>query len=1063
MEYLADDGWQQQYDLTFALYFEKAQCEWLNGDFDASESLLHQLITHAKNNRDRAQVYSVKIEIYRTKGEPDFAVETSIESLKLFGIHLSAHPSWKQVLAECEKIWKNLEGRQIEDLIDLPLTTNLEIQTVVSTLAALYAPAYVTDSNLVCLVPCLIVNISLEHGNTDASAVGYAAFGRLLVPKFSKYREGYQFGKLAYDLVEKYDLLVYKARICDLFGVSTTFWVQYINVGLEYAYIDFQAAVATGDVAYACFACMHIALFLLVKGEPLDEVYCESEKRLEFVNSARFHEVRDLIVSIQRLIQNLREDTSDKFADRAFEDSIQQLSFVKSWYYNLKCQSKFLFGNYREAVTAAEIAESLLEPTQLSYPECIYYAALSRASDYAEATRSQQKEYLEQLHIYQNKLRLWAENCPDNYLNKYALVAAEIARLEAKNQEAIEFYEQAIKSAREYNFVQNEGIANELAAKFYLSQGSETIANTYLQTAYTCYARWGAAAKIKDLQKQYPHAFVTSQSRNSTSTTEKTTSQELDLSSVIKASQAISEEIVLDKFLEKLMTVLMESAGARIGFFLLLQKQEWLVVAEGNVERENLVALPSIPLDLRPDLPSTIINYVAVTKELVVLNDATEEGIFTNEAYVIRNKPKSILCLPVIYHGKLKGILYLENNLAKGAFTDYRLDVLNLLSSQAAISLENASLYQDLQTYSEKLEQQNVELKAEIEERQHAESALQQSEERLRLAIESTGLGTWDWNLITGIIHLSDRFKVLSGVPPEAAAEADYEACLALVHPEDRERTNQIVQQALSPNSSGEYMTEYRIFRADGTVRWLAARGRVLTHNQQAYRFIGTVLDITESQLAQEQIQASLEEKVVLLKEIHHRVKNNLQIIISLLNLQSNRVKEPQTLKTLQECQNRVSSMALIHEQLYQSEDLAKIDFAEYAQNLVANLYSSYEIYEAAIQIKINIDNIYLNVDTAIPCGLIVNELVSNSLKYAFPLRRKGEISIDFYLENDDYFHLCVKDNGVGIPPEINTDKTTSLGLQLVKALTRQLQGTLILNRDMGTEFKIRFKNQKTK
>ncbi len=324
-----------------------------------------------------------------------------------------------------------------------------------------------------------------------------------------------------------------------------------------------------------------------------------------------------------------------------------------------------------------------------------------------------------------------------------------------------------------------------------------------------------------------------------------------------------------------------------------------------------------------------------------------------------------------------------------------------------------------------------------IEDQKQAELALKESEERLRLAVESTNLGTWDWNLITGELQWSDRCKQAFGLPPET--KIDYDLFLSRLHPEDRERTQAVVKQALALNGNGEYNIEYRTLWSDGTVHWLAARGRAFfNQNQQPYRFIGTVVDISDRKLAEEQIQAALTEKVVLLKEIHHRVKNNLQIVTSLLSLQSSRLDNPQTQKILQECQNRVSSMALIHEQLYQSEDLAKIDFAAYIQNLIANLCSSYDIYNSAIQVKTNIDDIYLSIDTAIPCGLAVNELFSNSLKHAFPLGRKGEINIDFHLEADNYFHLTVRDNGVGIPPELNIDKTTSLGLQLVKALTRQ-------------------------
>jgi PAS domain S-box-containing protein len=1060
--YLENDSWTQKYDLIFALSFEKAQCEWLNDHLDEASYLIDQLISYANSNIDLARIYSLKTEIHQTKGEFDLAVETSIKSLKLFGIILNSHPIWEQVVEEYEKIWINLGQREIEDLINLPLMTNLEMQAVVNTLAALYAPAYFTDSSLVCLVPCLIVNLSLQYGNTDSSTVGYAAFGRLLVPKFSKYREGYQFGKLAYDLIDKYSWVVFKSRVCDLFGISTAFWVQNISVGLEYAKLGFQVAVSTGDVGYACYACMHIVLFLFVKGESLDEVYQESEKRLEFVKTARFHEVQEAIVSIQRLIQNLHFGTDDKFAELAFEDSINQYSsFAQSWYFNLKSQSKFLSGDYQQAVTAACIAEQLLEPTQLSYPESIYYSALAIASYYSDAPQKQ-PEFWEKLQNYQEKLKFWAENCPDNFLSKWALVAAEIARIEQKHQEAMYLYEQAIKSASENKFIQNEAIANELAAKFYLSQGFETIFNTYIQKAYTCYARWGATAKVKKLQEQYSHVFgdllikeLGNPVKGKVNFLEKMRLQNLDLSSILKASQAISEEIFLEKLLQKFMSILMESTGAKFGLFLQFINNEWKVVVKGELEGENLVLLSSFYVENQFTFPVSIINYVARTKEYLVLDDATQDGLFTNDLYVTENKPKSVLCLPTVYYGRLNGILYLENNLAKGTFTDERLQVLNLLSSQAAISLENANLYQELQTYSQKLEQQNTQLKTEITKRQAAEEALQQSEERLRLAVESTELGTWDFNPITGVVQWSDRTKLLFGLPVEA--EVDYSIFLSCLHPEDQEQTDQSVQQALDPNGTGEYKIEYRTLWGDGTVHWIAAQGRAFfNQHQQAYRFIGTVLDISSPKFAEEQLKAALQEKVVLLKEIHHRVKNNLQIISSLLNLQSEYLDDPLTLDLLKSGQNRVASMALLHEQLYQSEDFAKIDFGQYICNLAANLFSSYNVGER-IGLKISSDEIYLDIDKAIPCGLIVNELVSNSIKYAFPSNRSGEVNLKIYRENESSIILIVSDNGIGIPQTIDLENPETLGLKLIIALTNQLDANLEINRNIGTKFKVDF------
>ena len=220
---------------------------------------------------------------------------------------------------------------------------------------------------------------------------------------------------------------------------------------------------------------------------------------------------------------------------------------------------------------------------------------------------------------------------------------------------------------------------------------------------------------------------------------------------------------------------------------------------------------------------------------------------------------------------------------------------------------------------------------------------------------------------------------------------------------------------------------------------------------------LGIVRDITERVQTENKIKASLKEKEVLLKEIHHRVKNNLQVMSSLINLQARYITDEQALQTLKEIQNRIQSMALIHEKLYQSEDMVRINFREYIQSLTAYLYQTYGVQLVAITLKSNVDDIFLDIDTAVPCGLIVNELVSNSLKHVFTEGMKGEIHIDFHLDTDNQLTLTVSDNGVGFPQDLDFRKTESLGLRLVVMLTEQLEGTIKLDRSDGTKFEITF------
>lgn len=335
-----------------------------------------------------------------------------------------------------------------------------------------------------------------------------------------------------------------------------------------------------------------------------------------------------------------------------------------------------------------------------------------------------------------------------------------------------------------------------------------------------------------------------------------------------------------------------------------------------------------------------------------------------------------------------------------------------------------------------------------------AVNAVRESEQKFRCLSTCLPVGVFTTDIAGNCIYTNSRCQATYNFTLGESLTVGWSRS---VHPEDREQV--LTDWSTWIKERGEYYSnEFRLLTPEGTVRWVHVRSSpMLSDRGELLGHVGTVEDITERKQAEEQIKASLQEKEVLLKEIHHRVKNNLQIISSLLNLQSAAIDDQQTIEILQQCENRVASMALIHEQLYQSKDLAKIDFREYIENLVANLFSSYDFHTDVIALKVNVDNLCLCFDTAIPCGLIINELVSNSLKYAFLPGIKGEICIDIYAESNNILTLVVSDDGIGFPKDLDFKNTESLGLQIVVALTNQLGGTIELNSNIGTNFKITF------
>lgn len=348
-----------------------------------------------------------------------------------------------------------------------------------------------------------------------------------------------------------------------------------------------------------------------------------------------------------------------------------------------------------------------------------FYDSLTRIAVYSSSSKIQQKRLSRKVQSNQKKFKKWAHHAPMNHLHKFYLVEAERHRVQGSEVVAMDYYKKAIALAKEHEYINEEALAHELAAKFYLALGQDKIAQVYMQDARYCYLHWGATAKVNDLDRRYPQLLPkkssdrgTLSTRTSTppTTTGCRTFSELDFTTVMKASQTLSEEIVLGKLLAKLMRIIIENAGAQKGFLILEIKGKLLIEAEGSVDQDGVTVLQSIPVKSAWEpgdkllISHTIVNYVARTRESVVLSDAANDPKFANCAYIKAHKPKSILCFPLQYQAKLVGIIYLENNLTTDAFTPDRLEVLNLLSSQAAISIENARLYNNLSELNQAFE-----------------------------------------------------------------------------------------------------------------------------------------------------------------------------------------------------------------------------------------------------------------------------------------------------------------------------------------------------------------------
>ena len=603
--------------------------------------------------------------------------------------------------------------------------------------------------------------------------------------------------------------------------------------------------------------------------------------------------------------------------------------------------------------------------------------------------------------------------------------------------EAREHYEQAIELARMYGYIQEAALAWELAGRFYVGKGQDELAALYLQKSSHAYEQWGAAAKVDHLTELYPRYLTPREASPITGTSSNLLS--LDLHTVLKASQALSQEVELSRLLYRMMQIVMENAGADRGVLLLVEEGQWLVQAETAVNQPTNLPQDK-PLDTCADLMATaVIHYVRQTQENIVLDDATQTDLFRHDPYIINQQPKSLLCLPLQHQGQLEGILYLENNLSIGAFTADRVELLNTLLVQAVISLENARLYRSLTD--------------EISERKEVEATLRQSEIRYRALFEKSNDAVFISDLAGRILAANQLAVDMLGY---SHAEMIGMPIINIIGSTEQSASYDRFAQILQ----GEIMPIYeRHFRKKNGDTFPVEINVALVHDNegQPLHIQSIIRDITERKQNEAQILASLNEKEVMLKEIHHRVKNNLQVISSLLDLQAGYVAEEEVQNMFQDSRSRVRSMALVHEQLYQADDLARIDFADYVERLTSFLFRSFGRQAGFVDLRLEVVSVLLTVETAVPLGLIINELVSNAYKHAFVDGRSGQINIALQKMEDNQICLSVQDNGIGFPADIDFRRSPSLGLTIIMTLINQLGGQITLDRSQGTRFEISF------
>jgi histidine kinase len=723
---LAEDSWIHDYELTLSLYVATMEAEYLNTNYQQAKILIDLAIAQAKTVLDLVKIYTKKIQFYISQGNFASAIDTGIEILTMLGTHLPTDSESLSQMSQNLRSQLIFDTSQIAKLADLPLMEDPVKLAATNILITIIPPVYFVKPELLVPVILSMVNLAVNYGNAASSTFGYCLYGMLLCSILDDIAAGYEFGKLSLQVLDKFPGNPIKCQVYKTFTSHIQPWKEPLRESIANLITAIKIGLETGNSEFTSYGSAEYCMYLFLSGENLEIVarktaYYEvllDNLKLEF-GMFYLRISRQVVLNLAGESQNNCILTGSSFSEETMLPVIVAANYrlLIFCFHLFKLILFYLFKDSESAIIEADKSTALVDSVlgMIYIAEHNFYHSLSLLANYSAQSAIDQQQSLKIVELNQKKMQMWAFHAPMNFQHKYDLVSAEKARVLNQSWAAMEYYDSAIAGAKAQGYIQEEALANELAGEFYLSCGRDKIAKVYLTDAYYAYIRWGAMAKVKDLASRYN--FLESQTHNqeisdhdaihntSGSTSSESFSSALDLASFIKFSQAIASEIVLENLLSKLIEILLENSAAQKALLLLQKDQKLYIEAVGNATEEVPNVLQSIPVENSQNLPLSVVNYVLHTQENLLLNNATIAEPFNADTYIQKIQTRSILCVPILYQSQLQGIIYLENNLTVGAFTQDRVEVLNVLISQAAIAIINAQLYAQVRESESQLKQ----------------------------------------------------------------------------------------------------------------------------------------------------------------------------------------------------------------------------------------------------------------------------------------------------------------------------------------------------------------------
>ena len=727
-------GWQHRYALTLNLYVEAAETQYLHGYFEKAQQLVAVVIEGGNNLLDKIPAYETKIQIYISQNRLDIAIETALYLLEELGYPLLSLP---------DESW-TLSLPAIADLPSIPEMTDPKQLAAMRILANITHAVYVGKPDLFGPVVLTMVSLALEYGISSLAAIAYSSYGWLMAGVGGNIDLAYQAGLLSLRLLEQLDAREFKCKVFFNFFAMTQPWKEHFQASLVGLEEGLQSGLATGDLEIASYSAMFQCFFSYFGGTPLDRVAAQQDIALEQLKTLKveysfYHASiwRQMAATLQGEAEEQTRLLGDYFNEIEVLPLLEATNNQTSLFSASVAKTILFYLNedYERAVAtiSATAEEAEMFKGWMMVGEHNFFCSLALLAHYSDVDLARQEEFRRLIEKNQAYMQIWASSGPANFGHKYELVAAEKERVLGNRWAAADLYDRAIAGAKANKYLQEEALANEVAAKLYLNWGKEKVAAGYMQEAYYCYAHWGAKAKTDQLEAKYPQLLfpilqkqgLELNSRNSlenvtqtlvsnTHTKDSSTglSDTLDLASLLQAAQALSRTIELDRLLADISQIILTNAGAQKAALLIPQAEQWQLRAMAALASDGTIATNTQPQPLSAEspVPFRLIQYVKNTREPVLIDRAKTDISSILEGYLLERQPQSVLCFPLLDRGKLVAILYLEHPTVKGVFTRDRQNIVKFLCAQAAISLQNAQLYERAQQALLNLQQAQLQL-----------------------------------------------------------------------------------------------------------------------------------------------------------------------------------------------------------------------------------------------------------------------------------------------------------------------------------------------------------------